>query len=545
MQMMHTRWPIFGALVVGIVATAAMWYVVLSNPEGEAVPASGGRFVEGVTRPPERINPLFAAANPTDADLASLIFSGLVRLGPDGTPEPDLAERWEIAGNGTSYTFHLRRGVAWHDSPENELDADDVVFTFSAIADPEFRGDPALAALLDGVVVTARDPETVEFKLEQPYAPFLAHLTVGVLPEHLLRELDADALFNSTFNANPVGTGPYRFRGLSREGVVLESNPTYHFGPPFISRLDFRTFDDVSGLVQALRQGEIEGALFPPSASHADLDILRDDERFSLHELAATSMNIVYLDTRAAVFTDEAVRSALTRAINPQLLAGTLGSGGVPATNGIPPSSWAHTELEGPTFDPGAAARDLEIAGWSRGPDGIRQKLGVRLAFTLSTSNDPDRAALAEEVARQLRAVGASVVVQPLDASSYIDTTLLGRQFEAALAEIDYGPDPDPYPFWHSSQIAGTGRNLAAYNDPLIDDVLERARQTTDATRRTELYELFAGYFIAGAPSLPLYHPAWTYAIDADVRGFEEALLAQRGMRFSNVHEWYAHTRVK
>ncbi|HET7372679.1 MAG TPA: hypothetical protein VFJ20_04815, partial [Gemmatimonadaceae bacterium] len=100
---MHTRWPLFVALVAGVSAVALLWFVVLSNPSGEAVPASGGHYVEGVTRAPERLNPLFTGGNPVDADIASLVFSGLVRLGPDGTPQPDLAERWEITGNGQSY----------------------------------------------------------------------------------------------------------------------------------------------------------------------------------------------------------------------------------------------------------------------------------------------------------------------------------------------------------------------------------------------------------------------------------------------------------
>src|SRR5437868_14776282 len=113
MPLTQTRWPYLVALVAGISAIAVLWYFVLSNPSGEAVPASGGRYIEGVTRGPERINPLFAGANRTDGDLASLIFRGLVRLSPDGTPRPDLAARWEITGNGQSYVFHLRHGVAW------------------------------------------------------------------------------------------------------------------------------------------------------------------------------------------------------------------------------------------------------------------------------------------------------------------------------------------------------------------------------------------------------------------------------------------------
>jgi ABC-type transport system substrate-binding protein len=125
---MHTRWPLFVALVGGVSAVAILWSVVLSNPGGEAVPASGGHYVEGVTREPERMNPRFAGANPVDADIASLVFSGLVRLAPDGMPQPDLAERWEITGGGQSLRLPPapRRRLA----RRAEFSAEDVAFTF-------------------------------------------------------------------------------------------------------------------------------------------------------------------------------------------------------------------------------------------------------------------------------------------------------------------------------------------------------------------------------------------------------------------------------
>src|SRR5690242_1003137 len=133
-----TRWPFFIALVVGATAAAIIGYFILSDRPGEAVPSSGGQYTEGVLRAPDRMNPLFAGPNQTDADVASLVFSGLVRLGPDGTPQPDLAERWDITGNGQDYLFHLRQGVAWQDG--EPFTSDDVVFTFRAISDPSFKG---------------------------------------------------------------------------------------------------------------------------------------------------------------------------------------------------------------------------------------------------------------------------------------------------------------------------------------------------------------------------------------------------------------------
>jgi peptide/nickel transport system substrate-binding protein len=546
MQLMHSRWPIFAALVAGVGAVMVLWYAVLANPEGEAIPAEGGRFVEGVTRAPERINPLFASANPTDRDLSALVFSGLIRLGPDGTPLPDLAERWEITGNGTTYVFYLRRGVAWHDDPESRFDADDVLFTFDAIADPGFRGDPALAQILDGVVVTARDARTVEFKLEQPYAPFLAYLTVGILPAHALEGLDADGLYNAPLNAQPIGTGPYRFAGGTERGAVLEANSTYHFGPPHISTIEFRTFDDGGRLVEALRARDIDGALFGPEAPASELKLLQDDSRFTSHAMTAMSANLVYFDVRSPIFEDIAVRGALVQAINPRtLIEEAAGGRGEPTDTGIPAESWAYTQVEARGFNPGAAARALELAGWSRGSDGVRRKGSMRLSFLLSTSNEPLRVQIAENVARQWAAVDAEVTVQALDAATFVDEHLLRRQFQTALVEVDPGPDPDPYPFWHTGQSAESGRNLSGYSDPLMDDVLERARQNTDLARRKELYEDFATFLIAGAPAVPLYAPVSVYVQRSDVQGFAAALLVTPASRFSNVHKWYVRTRVR
>lgn len=546
MQLMHSRWPLFAALIAGVGAVLALWYAVLANPEGDTVPAEGGRYVEGITRPPDRINPLFAYANPTDRDLSALIFSGLIRLGPDGTPLPDLAERWEITGNGTTYVFYLRRGVAWHDSADNRFDADDVLFTFDAIADPGFRGDPVLAQILDGVVVTARDARTVEFKLEQAYAPFLAYLTVGILPSHLLEGLRADALFNAAFNANPVGTGPYRLTGRTQGGAILQANSTYHFGRPHISTVEFRTLEDNGSIVEALRAGDVDGALFGPAASASDLKLLQDDARFTSHALTATSTNVIYFDVRSPLFEDVAVRGALVQAINPRILIDEAAGGrGEPTDTGIPAESWAYAQVESRGFNPGAAARALELAGWSRGSDGIRGKDGVRLSFLLSTSNDPARVRIAENVARQWAAIDAEVTVQALDAATFVDQHLLARDFQTALVEVDVGPDPDPYPFWHTSQIAAPGRNLSGYSDPLMDDVLERARQNTDLARRQELYEDFASFLIAGAPAAPLYAPVSVYVQRSNIKGFTPSLLITPASRFSNLHEWYENTRVR
>jgi peptide/nickel transport system substrate-binding protein len=399
---------------------------------------------------------------------------------------------------------------------------------------------------MQGVVVTARDPYTVEFRLEQAYAPFLAYMTAGILPKYLLDGLDANQLYNAEFNASPVGSGPYRFASRTRNSVVLESNATYYLGPPRISTLEFRIFPDSDALTAALRQREIDGALLGPGTRRADVEFIEDMEAYSLHGLTSTSARIVFLDTRSPLFSEPEVRTALLQGISRDTLINDAAGGrGEVSSAGIPSTSWAYTEVEVPGFNAGTSASALERAGWARGRDGVRQKNGVRLEFDLVTSNDPHKVAIAENVARQWQSIDVEARVVPVDSGTFIDETLLPRQFAAALVEIDPGPDPDPYPFWHSSQITPPGRNLSSYTNPRMDDVLERARQTTDVERRRELYELFAGILIADLPAIPLYAPVHTYVQSNRTQGFEASLLFTGASRFSNVNAWYVETRVE
>lgn len=540
------RWPLLAALIFGGVVLSLFWYITLDDPPGEAVPAQGGTYVEAVARPPERVNPLFSSANETDAALVQLIFSGLVRLGPDGTPEPDLAERWEITNNGQRYLFHLRRGVAWHDG--ELLDADDVVFTYRQIADPDFAGDPSLKKLMQGVVVTARDPLTVEFELEQTYSPFLAYLTVGILPEHLLGGLSATQLFNAPFNQQPVGTGPYRLTEQpDGQTVRLSASSVYYFGPPFVSTMEFAIHTSVGDAAAAVRDGEADGVLLGEDAPVSDVDALRELDGVLVHDVAGAPFYQVYLNVNRAPLDDEEVRRALQQGVDTATLIATVGGGrGVPAVVGIPPETWAAGEIEPPPYNAGDAATDLELAGYFRARDGIRaNSAGQRLAFSLLTTDDPLRMRIADEIARQWRFIGAAATVEVVDAGTFLDARLGARDFDAALLLVDAGPDPDLYPLWHSSQAGPPGLNFSGFRDSRLDNALERGRQTTDSERRKDLYDLSAGYLLTAMPAIPLYHPTYAYAQSRDLVGSETPTLLTPAMRFWNAASWYVATRVE
>jgi peptide/nickel transport system substrate-binding protein len=537
-----SRWPLLLVLGLGVAAVLGFWYVA-TRPSGQEMPAPGGVYVEGVAGGPSRVNPLFASFNAVDVDLASLVFSGLVRLAADGHVVPDLAERWEVSDDGTTYTFELRQGLLWHDG--EAFDASDVAFTLRATQDPEFRGDPALAALFRDVDISTPDHLTVVLTLPQPFAPFLAYATVGILPKHLLGGLDAEALYDSEFNQRPVGTGPFRLLELSSNGAVLEGFPSYHLGQPYLERLELRFFRDEGELLTALRSRQIDGALFRPGLSADDVFFLDSQSYLSRYELHTTGYLVIYLNQEVEPFRDPRVRRALQHALDRDAVAQVALAGqGLPVDSPIPPDTWAYRGApDAFRFDRAQAEALLDGAGWRRGSRGLREKDGEALRFTLVTNDEPPRVAAAQEVARQWAELGIEVTVAASGSTELLQEILVPQEFEAVLFGLETGADPDPYPLWHSTQMGEDGRNLAGFSHAEADRLMEEARLTTDVAQRVLLYQRFQEIFVEELPVLLLYSPAYSYVVDIRFQGLNPGVLVAPASRFRDVHLWFTETR--
>jgi len=534
------RWPYLFTLVVGVAAVFAFW-TVAREPRGDLVPARGGTYVEGVAGQPSRINPLYASQNELDDALSSLVFAGLVRLGQDGTVQPDLADSWEVDSAGVRYTFHLREGLIWQDG--EELTADDVLFTFGAIADPAFRGDPRLQALFSGVEVSAPDSRHVVFTLPQPYAPFLAYAGVGILPAHLLAGVSAADLYDAEFNRQPIGAGPYRLKDLDPTRAVLEKFDSYHLGEPYIQTIELRFFRDDGSLMMALREGKVDGAFFHPGVGEDDLAFVQRQANLNRRPLPASEFLLLYLNAERPVLADERVRVALAEAVDRAGIAQQVfGGQAQPLLGPLRPGTWAFAPEAVDSFDPQRAAADLDAAGWNVGPAGIRWREGQNMVLTVATNDDPARVAIAEAVAKAWRQLGIEVDVIVEGSTTFVQDVLLPRAFDVALFAIDPGPDPDPYPFWHSSQRGEGGQNLAGFADPDADRVLEAARLTTDQDERATLYTRFDEIFRRRVPAITLVSPEYQYIVKRDVRGVEDTVLFSPGTRFHDVHLWYVRT---
>ena len=529
-------------IVVGLtlVVIAAILRLTGSRATGQEVPAVGGVYVEGVVGHPAHFNPLLSDFNEADDDVVSLVFSGLTRLTKDGSLAPDLAQSWSVSPDGKVYTFVLG-SASWSDG--QPVTADDVLYTVGQIQSPAFPGSPEMARLWKSVKVEKVNSRTVSFTLAEPYAPFLQYTTLRLLPSHLLGGVTGRALISNQFNAQPVGTGPFVVQSADLHQVVLVPNPHYAGQRPFLDGITFKYYDNYQSALDALKVGQIQGLGNIPS-DHLP-EVSGNSRVTLLKQPDDAQINTLMLNTQSPLFSDASIRRALNLAIDrSQVLQAGAGGLGTPATGPIPPNSWAYAAQTGAyTYNAAQATKLLDAAGWTVPANGgIRQKAGKPFRFAMLAVDQPDRLREAQEISRELRQVGIEADVQTANWSAIVSDFLAPHHFEAALTDV-YSPsgDPDPYPFWDSSQIQ-SGLNVANWSNQTADKLLEEARQSSDLSTRRGDYARFQELFAQEQPSILLYYPVYAYAVPASLKGVSLDLFLQPSDRFTTVIDWYFRT---
>jgi peptide/nickel transport system substrate-binding protein len=385
----------------------------------------------------------------------------------------------------------------------------------------------------------------VRFTLTEPYTPFVEYTTLGLLPEHSLRGITGRALLDNPFNAHPTGTGPFQVRDASLSQVTLVANPHYYGKAPFLSGITFQYFDTFDVALDALHRGDVQGLGSIPASRVLDL---ANDPKLNLLQVPEYArLSLVVLNTQNPLFADDLVRRALDLAIDRAEVIRIAADGeGVPAEGPVSPASWAFSAQTGSyARDPAQAAKLLEDSGWRLpAPGAIRVKDGKPFHFVLLAVNDTDRQRAAEEISRQLRLVGVDAEVQVSGWSGIVQNDLVPRQFDAVLTEA-YTPtaDPDPYPFWHSSQIKG-GLNVAGWSNRIADQLLEDGRRVPDHVTRQDDYAKFQSLFAQQQPSILLFHPIYAYAVPASLKGVGLGIVLQPSDRFLTIADWYLRTRT-
>lgn len=543
---------VLGIFLVSSIGLLGRIYISVTIP----VPAIGGSYTEGLLKQPRAINPLYTSANDTDRDLARLIFSRIVTYTGDGSIELDLAKQLEISDDGKTYTVRLRDDVRWHDG--EPLSADDVLFTIKRIQNPKYQSP--LRANWQGVQARAEDASTIIFTLQAPYAPFIENLTVGILPEHLWQNVNPDQALLHGLNVKPVGSGPYRFRQFDQdaEGKIIsytvERNPDYYRDGPFIKQITFKFFETEDALYSAWRRGSVE-SVGPISKTYAPLI-----EQETMLEIETPRVfSLFFNDKKEPIFADDAVRRAIAHAINKEYIVEKVMLGGasiidspLPFASGFEDANRA--ELFTYPYDPDRARALLEEDDWiDKDGDGIREKLIKRegnktatttpLRFTLVTSDWPDLIAVAESIKTMLAEIGVDVTIHMFPFTELESTVIRPREFQLLLFGHAYGYEPDPFAFWHSSQIKDPGLNIANYTNKTVDGYLEDARRKTDPVDRALAYTEIEKRITKDLPAVFLFSQIDRYPLPADINGVELKKIALPADRFNEINKWYRNTK--
>ncbi len=508
------------------------------RPQLTATAAPSLPYVEALVGQPQFINPLLAEYNPVDRDLVALLFDGLTDVRGDGKLVPALAEGWRISQDARTYTFTLRSDVRWHDG--QPFTAADVVFTVNLLRSPEFPGPPFLRTTWQQVGVQALDDYTVQMNLLEPLPTFLDSTTIGILPAHRYTNLTTRDLLSHPTNLDPLGTGQFRLETINQQLARLRPNPEYWGEIPQIPSLELRFYPTYQETLAAYEDGTVLGGAVPPQA----ISTVQNFTDLSLYNAQQAGYTLIFLNLREEAglpfATEATVRQAMWAGLDLQRLIDTALDGqGIIANSPILAWSWAY-DADQPLSHHNItrAASLLDQAGWvDRNGDGRRDNSdGEPFAFTLVTSNHPTKILVANEVARQWGELGLVVTVEIVGPE--LGTLLRQRLFEAALVELSFFGDPDPYPWWHLTQIE-EGQNYAGWRNRQASALLETARQTADFGQRAALYRDFQQLFVAEVPSILLYNPVYSYGVHQRVEGVQLSPLTRPSDRFRNIADWY------
>ncbi|MFZ0548474.1 MAG: peptide ABC transporter substrate-binding protein [Candidatus Promineifilaceae bacterium] len=508
------------------------------------IPAAGWTLVEGIIGRPQYINPLLAEANPVDQTLSDLVFDGLTRYDENGRLVPDLAQSWSFSEDGRHVSFSLRTDVKWHDG--EPFTAEDVAYTYGLLQNENFpAADERVRTLWESVAITVTGELSVEFKLPQPYSPFLDATTQGILPAHLLDGTNPSRLLDASFNRMPIGTGPFlveRGSDWQESGVLrLQSNPDYWQQSLYLDTLEFRFFPDGQALAEAFESGEIQAISTIPAE---DLPALITTPGLGIYSSEGdeyTQLLFNQTDTGLDALRDVRVRKALAYALDKgALIDGAVDSQGLPLDGPYLPSSWAYNEglLTRYTYQPETAASLFADAGWTI-PEGgtTRQQGDAMLSLRLLTSDDVIHRDLADLLASQWAAVGVETEIETVQPVS-LTAVLAERAFDVAVIDVTPPGDPDLYDFWSQEAII-RGQNYGGWNNQRASEALEAARKLTTQDERQPYYEAFLKFYDTDLPALTLYQPVVTFGLAENVEGADVGRFTSPRERYKTLANWF------
>ncbi len=538
---------VFITLSVAALATALLSFGNIYAANTEVVPTQGGEYREGIIGQPKFLNPVLASA-PVDKAINRLVYSGLYTYDESGNIIPDLAEAMpEIDETRKIYTIKLRPNAQWHNNVF--VTAEDVVYTIQSIQNEEYSS-PRRSEWLSTTVEKV-DNQTVKFILQDASAPFIHNLTVPIISKTAWSKISPSDFPMSDANIEAIGSGPYTIKEVRKnadgtiQSISLRAFENYHHGRAFIETIKLSFYENTEEVTKAIHGKQIDGFGYSPFEQDIALD--KSAKSFKFSQIPLPQYQAVFFNLNRKLFQDNTLRKALQIGTDYQAIIDQAYKGqGKRIYGPILPEQVESINTIGENFNASldSAISQLEQAGWvfAEGAS-VRSRNGANLEFNLSTNDLPLNVEVAGLLANQWQQLGAKVNVTIQTTKELTEKTIFPREFDALLFAQKLGADPDPFIFWHSSQVKNPGLNLTGYANSTADTLVNEARAANDPALREAKYTEFQRIILRDVPAIFLAQNVYAYAQSEDIKGQNYQSLHDETLRFVHAAKWYIETK--
>ena len=559
-----------------IIVNAAFLGVRFYRTHLVTVPDMGGEYREGLVGSPKYINPLYSSLNDVDSDLSQLLFSSLFKRDQEGKITGDLVEYYTVTPDGKTINLKIKENAKWHNG--NNVTVDDIVFTFQAIKEAEYKS--SLRGSFGGVELEKVDEKNIRFTLAEPYAAFLEILTFGIIPEAVWAQIPPASARLAELNLKPVGSGPYKFKSFIKDksgnirAINLVLNEDYYGSKPNIEKLSFYFYPAYEEMIAGLNDNQIDGINYLPN--HLKGDVVAR-ESYNFHKINLPQLTAVFFNpANNSGLAEKKVRKALYYALPKDKIVSEVLNSEDYKTIYSPISSDSPFYFEGINkygYNTGEAAKLLKEAEWVVSeitPEAITKaetdknsedeaiktaaktilsvgqgkwlaKGGKYFSIKLTTVDVDENAKVAEAIKTAWESVGIKTEIELIPVGE-IQSLVRTKNYQALLYGITLGADPDPYAYWHSSQVE-KGLNIASFSNKTVDALLEDGRLALDINARKEKYKQFQEIIAEEVPAIFVYSPLYNYVQSKKIKNCSMVKIYSPADRFSDIDRWYIKTK--
>ena len=505
-----------------------------------------GQVVVGISQEPTVFNPLLLHIE-VDEGVYMNLFSPLWSVDPKGQFVPELVAEVPtianggISADGKSWRIKLRSGVTWHDG--TPFTADDVKYTIDLLNNPDF---PAYSRAGHSLVkdIKVISPTELTWQMEHAFAPYPSILSwTFIVPAHILGKSKDPR--TSTFANAPVGTGPFKWaERVPGDHITLVANDKFYGPGPYLEKVIIKYIPDLTVLYTQFQTGDIDYiGLQGISADHYA-------EAAKLPGRTVVKAPQPFIETYGfnlgdAQFKELAVRQALYMAMDKDSIINDVYYGlPTQAESYLPVQSWAfNPDLPKHEYDPAKARKLLDDAGWKPGAGGVREKGGVRLEFTSSTTAGNHLREQVQQVLQQgWQEIGVKITIKDLPPAVMWGDYWMKSQFETGVAGIDFmtGADPEASDYFDSKSTpakGGSGQNTFQYVSPAVDALLKEGGTTLDQAARQPIYQKIQADVRADLPFLPIFQYTMVEGTKSNLLGYEPNVNVRSNCW--NLRVWY------